>query len=134
MVTNVTQEDVIDYYGTWFRFNRKGLAAMFTDPRYIPDDLDSKDDGEANGDKRVIDIGLIGTMEEVVLPPNKVRAFNELESSSVPLEGTLVHLHHTMKKIPKNAHKEGSHFVTMDQINHESCGHSNPKHLLHKSE
>ncbi len=35
--------------------------------------------------KKVIDIGLIGTMEEVVLPMDKVGAFDELESSSVPL-------------------------------------------------
>ncbi len=33
--------------------------------------------------KRVIDIGLIGTMEEVVFPMDKVGAFDELESSSV---------------------------------------------------
>jgi fumarate reductase subunit C len=31
-ITNVTQEDVIDYCGTWFRSNRKALAAMFMDP------------------------------------------------------------------------------------------------------
>ncbi len=99
MVTNVTQEDVIDYYGTWFSSNRKGLVAMFMNRKYISNDLDSEDDGEDNGDKGVIAIGLIGTMEEVVLPTDKVRAFDELESLSVPLERTLVHLHHTMKEI-----------------------------------
>ncbi len=36
-------------------------------------------------------------MEEVVLPTDEVRAFDELENSSVPLEGTLVHLHHTRR-------------------------------------
>ncbi len=101
MVTDVTQEDVIDYCGTWFGSNHKGLVAMFVNPKYILNDLDSKDNGEANHDKGVIDIGLIGTMEEVVLPTNKVKAFDELESSNVPLEGTLVHLHHTMKEITK---------------------------------
>jgi hypothetical protein len=98
MVTNVTQEDVIDYYGTWFRFNREGLVAMLTNPKYILDDLDFKDDCETNGDKRIIDIGLIRTMEKVVLHMDKVKAFNELESSNFPFEGTLVHLHHTMKE------------------------------------
>ncbi len=41
-------------------------------------------------------IGLIVTMEEVVLPTKEDKAFDELESSNVPLEGTLAHLHHTM--------------------------------------
>jgi hypothetical protein len=35
---------------------------MFVDPTNISGDSNFKDDGEANGDKRVIDIGLIGTM------------------------------------------------------------------------
>ncbi len=72
-----------------------GLATMFVDPKYIPDGLDFEDDSEANGEERVIDIGLIGTMEEVVLPMDEVKAFDELENSSVPFEVTLVHLHHT---------------------------------------
>ncbi len=72
---------------------------MFMDPKYIPNDSNSKDDDEAFGDKGVIDIGLIGTMEEVVIPTNEVKTSNELESSSVPLEGTLACLHHTMKEI-----------------------------------
>jgi len=54
-------------------------------PKYISNDSDFEDDVEAYGDKRVIDIVLIRTMEEVVLPMDKVGAFDELESSSVPL-------------------------------------------------
>jgi hypothetical protein len=73
MVTNVTQEDVIDYCGTWFGFNHEGLVAMFVDPTNISDDSTFEVDSEANGDKRVIDIGLIGTMEEVVLHMDKSR-------------------------------------------------------------
>jgi hypothetical protein len=73
MVTDVTQEDVIDYYGTCFGFNCEGLVAMFVDPTNILDDSNFEANGEANGDKRVIDMGLIGTMEEVVLPMDKSR-------------------------------------------------------------
>jgi len=73
MVTDVTQEDVIDYYGTCFGFNCQGLVAMFVDPTNISDDSNFKADGEANDDKRVIDIDLIGTMEEVVLPTDNSR-------------------------------------------------------------
>jgi hypothetical protein len=71
MVIDVTQEDVIDYCGTWFRSNRRGLVAMFAKAKDILDDLNFKVDGETNGDERVIDIGLIGTMEEVVFPMDK---------------------------------------------------------------
>jgi len=73
MVTNVTQEDVIDYCGTWFGSNHEGLVAMFVDATNISDDSTFEVDSEANGDKRVIDIGLIGTMEEVVLHMDKSR-------------------------------------------------------------
>jgi len=41
------------------------------------DNLYPEDDNEVNGDKGVIIIGLIRTMEEVVFPTNKVRAFDE---------------------------------------------------------
>jgi hypothetical protein len=53
-------------------------------PQYILNDSDFEDDGEVNGDEGVIDIGLIGTMEEVVLPTNEVKAFDDLESLNVP--------------------------------------------------
>jgi hypothetical protein len=46
--------------------------------------------------KKVIDIGLIGTMEEVVLPTKENKAFDELESSMFLWRETLAHLHHTM--------------------------------------
>jgi hypothetical protein len=80
----------------WFKSNHEGLVTMFVDPKYILDDLNYEDDGEAYGDKKVINIGLIETMGEVVLPINKVMAFDELESSNVLLEGTISHLHHIM--------------------------------------
>ncbi len=44
---------------------------MFAKAKDILDDLNFKVDGETNGDERVIDIGLIGTMEEVVFPMDK---------------------------------------------------------------
>jgi hypothetical protein len=40
-------------------------------------------------------------MEEVVLPIDKVKVVDELESSSFHLEGALACLHHTMPEIAK---------------------------------
>ncbi len=54
IIINVTQKDVIDYCGARFGSNCKGLIAMFVDPKYISNDSNSENDGEAYGDKRVI--------------------------------------------------------------------------------
>jgi hypothetical protein len=107
MVIDVTQEDVIDYCEKWFESNCGSLVAMFVDPQYISDDSNFKDDGETYGAKRVIDISLIETMEEIMLPMNEVKAFDELESSIGPLERTLTHLHHTMLGIVKECTQGG---------------------------
>jgi hypothetical protein len=57
-IMNVTQEDVIEYSGTWYESNCGGLPIMFTNPKHIHDGLDSKDDGFADDhDEAVIDIG-----------------------------------------------------------------------------
>ncbi len=53
-VTNVTQKDVIDYCGTWFGSNCKGLTTKFANPNYIMNYSNSKNDGEAYGEERVI--------------------------------------------------------------------------------
>jgi len=49
---NVTQYDVIDYCGTWFRFNHEGLVAMFANPKYISNDSNFEDNVEAYGDEK----------------------------------------------------------------------------------
>ncbi len=54
IITNVTQKDVIDYCGTRFGSNCKGLTAMFANPKYISNDSNFENDGEVYGDKRVI--------------------------------------------------------------------------------
>jgi hypothetical protein len=55
-------------------------------------------------------IGLIRTTEEVVLPTKEDKVFGELESSNVPLEGTLAHLHHTMQEITEECTQGGVTF------------------------
>lgn len=54
------------------------------------DDSNFLNDGETYDNKRAIDIDLIGTLEEVVLPMDGVGVFNELEISNVLLEGALM--------------------------------------------
>ncbi len=72
--------------------------AMFVDLKHILDGLDSKDDGEVNGDEEVFNIGLIKTIDKGVHLMNEVEAFNEQGSSIALLEGALIHLNHTMQQ------------------------------------
>ncbi len=46
--TNISQEDIIHYYGTWYGSHRGGLGHMFVDPQHILDDVESSDDDEMN--------------------------------------------------------------------------------------
>lgn len=45
MVIDITQEDDIEYYGTWCGFNYDGLPAMFVNPKHIFDNSNFEDDG-----------------------------------------------------------------------------------------
>jgi hypothetical protein len=44
MATDVTQEDVTDYFGTWYTFKCGGLMAIFANSKHILDGLDFKND------------------------------------------------------------------------------------------
>ncbi len=97
VVTNVTQEDVIEYCGTWYRSNRNGLPTMFADPKHIPNNLDSKDDGFANDhNEGVIDISGIGPMDESFPPTNDGGACVEPISLVTSLDRTFICLCYTM--------------------------------------
>jgi hypothetical protein len=48
MAMKVTQEDVIEYCGTWYESNCNGLLTMFVDPKHILDGSNSKNDGFAD--------------------------------------------------------------------------------------
>jgi len=110
MATNVTQEYVIDYYGTWYKFNRGGLMSLFVNHKHILDGLDFKDDGEIDGDEKVINIDLIKTMDEVVHPIDKVGGFEKQRNSIAHLEEALVCLNHTMQEIVEKCTQGGVAF------------------------
>ncbi len=45
---DLTKENIIQYYGTWYGFDRGGFAAMFTDPTYLHIYDNEFDDEEAD--------------------------------------------------------------------------------------
>jgi len=94
MVINVTQEDVIDYYGTWFRFNHGGLVAIFVDPTYNFGWFKFRSWWWS---WHWFDWNYGGGCASY----GQVKTFDELKSSSVPLGGALTHLHHITQKIAK---------------------------------
>jgi hypothetical protein len=106
--------------------------AMFGYLKHILDGSNFEDDGEANGDEVVIDIGLIKTMYEGVHPMDEVGVFDKQRSSIVPLQGILVCLKHMMQKIVEGCTRGGVALCDHATLNHESCGIKNSKHLPHK--
>jgi hypothetical protein len=43
--TDLTKRNIIQYYGTWFRYDHGGFVAMFADPTYLHIyDIDSNDE------------------------------------------------------------------------------------------
>jgi hypothetical protein len=107
MATNVTQEYVIDYCGTWYKSNCGGLMSMFVDHKHVLDGSNFKDDGEVDGDEKVINIDLIKTMDVIVHPTNKVGGFAKQINSIAPLEEALVCLNHTMQEIVEECTQGG---------------------------
>ncbi len=89
------------------------LVVMFVDLEHIPNGSNFKDDGEVNGNEGFIDISLIKTWRCASYGWFKVEAFNELESSIVPLEGILVCLYHTMQEITKECTQGRVAFSTL---------------------
>jgi hypothetical protein len=108
IVTNVTQEDVIEYCETWYGYNRNGLLTMFVDPKHIINGLNFKDDGFAyDCDEGVIDISGVEPMDESLPPTNDGGACVELVSSIVSLDRIFVCLHHTMQEITEECNLGG---------------------------
>jgi hypothetical protein len=63
---NIIQEDIIHYYGTWYGSHREGLGHTFVDPRHIPNDMESNDDGKyehLEGDDGIMEFDVLTTME-----------------------------------------------------------------------
>jgi hypothetical protein len=46
--TDIFQEDIIHYYGTWYGSHHGRLGHMFVVPRHIPNDMESNDDEKMN--------------------------------------------------------------------------------------
>jgi hypothetical protein len=67
---------------------------MFVDPRHIPDDMESTDDGEyehLKGDDGIIEFNGHTTMEQNDLPMGAIIRSNDTINSSTPMEKRFLH-------------------------------------------
>ncbi len=83
--TNITHEDIIHYYGTWYGSHCVGLGHMFVDPQTIPDDMESNDDGEdahLEGDDGIMEFDGLMTMEHNDLPMGAIVRYSDRIKSS----------------------------------------------------
>jgi hypothetical protein len=108
--TNVSQEDIIHYCGTWYGSHRGGLGHMFADPRHIPDDMESNDDDKdehLEGDDGIMEFDGLMNMEQNDLLMDAVVGFDDIINSSTPMERDLAQLVTIMQEIT-NECKEGN--------------------------
>ncbi len=90
--TNISQEDIIHYCGTWYGSHRGGLGHMFVDPQHIPDDMESNDDDEDDhleGDDGIMEFDGLINMEQNDLPMGAIVGSNDTINSSTPMERAL---------------------------------------------
>jgi hypothetical protein len=65
--TDISQEDIIHYCGTWYGSHCEGLGHMFANPPHIPDDMESNDDDEdehLKGDDGIMEFDGLMNMEQ----------------------------------------------------------------------
>ncbi len=106
---DISQEDIIHYYGTWYGSRHGGLGHMFADLRHILDDMECNDDDEDEhfeGDDGIMEFDGLMTMEQSDLPMGAIIGSSDIISSSTLMEKVFVELVTTMQEIT-NEYKEG---------------------------
>jgi len=107
--TNIFQEDIIRYCGTWYGSHHGRLGHMFMDSQHILDDMESNDDDEnehLEGDDGMMEFDGLMNMEQSDLPMGAIVGSNDIINSSTPMERAFAQLVITMQEIT-NECKEG---------------------------
>jgi len=107
--TDISQEDIIHYCGTWYGSHCEGLGHMFVDPQHIQDDMESNDDDEdehLEGDDGIMEFDGLMNMEQNDLPMGAIVRSNDTINSLTLMERAFAQLITTMQEIV-NECKEG---------------------------
>jgi hypothetical protein len=93
---DLTKENIIQYCGTWYGFDRGGFATMFGDPIYLHIYDNESDDEEVDEDNFekpwVVDMCELMKLDDTSPNVEKKRDHNQLSSSSTPTEKTLAQM------------------------------------------
>ncbi len=106
---DISQEEIIHCYGTWYGSHCGGLGHMFADPRHILNDMESNDDDQdehLEGDEGIMEFDGLMNMEQSVFPMGAIVRFNDTINSLTPMERAFAQLVTTMQEIT-NECKEG---------------------------
>jgi len=109
--TNIIQENIIHYYGTWYGSHHQRLGHMFANPQHIPNDMESNNDGKderfKGDDDRIMEFDRLTTMEQSDLHIDGIVRSHETINSSTPMKRAFTQLATTMQEI-KNECKESN--------------------------
>jgi len=99
---DISSEDIIHYYGTWYGSHCGGLGHMFIDPRHILNDMVSNDDDEnehLEGDDGIMEFDGLMNMEQSNLHTGAIVRYSDTIYSSTPMERVLAQLVIIMQEI-----------------------------------
>jgi hypothetical protein len=97
--TDISQEDIIHYCGTWYGSHRERLGHMFVDPRHILDDMESNDydeDEHLEGGDGIMEFDGLTNMEQNDHPMGVIMRSNDTTNSSTLMERAFAQLIITM--------------------------------------
>ncbi len=89
---DISQKDIIHYYGTWYGSHHGGLGHMFAHPQHILDDMESNDDDEdehLEGDDGIMEFDGLMNMEQNDLFMGAIIGSNDIINSLTPMERAL---------------------------------------------
>jgi len=112
---DLTKENIIQYYGTWYGSNRGGFAAMFANPTYLHIYDNESDDEEADEDHYekpwVVDMCELMRPDDISPNVEKKKDHNQPSNSSTSMEKTFVRMGDIMQKIINEVKKGGVQFI-----------------------
>jgi len=90
--TDIYQDDIIHYYGTWYGSHCGKLGHMFANPQHILDDMESNDndkDEHLEGDDGIMEFDGLMNMEQSDPPMGAIVGSNDTIYSSTSVEKAL---------------------------------------------
>jgi len=113
--TDLTKENIIQYCGTWYGFDRGGFATMFADPTYLHIYDNESDDEKADEDHSekpwVVDMCELMRPDDTSPNVEKEKDHNQPSSSSISTEKMFAQMGDIMQEIINEVKEGGVQFI-----------------------